>query len=195
MEYSKVRRPSIREESVPTATTSSRSKNRWGSSSSLAPVASTLPDWVSSASSRFSKATASLYQKSRGALGVLRSSSLFDLRGSSSDLRASNSDLRASNSNLRGSVSDLRGSTSNLHRASSISNLHSSKLEASSNPMRSSVSDLRSSTSELRSSTADLRGSTSCLAHARDRARRQTTQVCTSRIYDTYRTTPMLCSV
>jgi len=172
-----VRRPSIREESVPTATTSSRSKNRWGSSSSLAPVASTLPDWVSSASSRFSKATASLYQKSRGALGVLRSSSLFDLRGSSSDLRASNSDLRASNSNLRGSVSDLRGSTSNLHRASSISNLHSSKLEASSNPMRSSVSDLRSSTSELRSSTADLRGSTSCLAHARDRARRQTTQV------------------
>jgi len=175
-----VRRPSVREESVPAAPTTRRSNSsRYGSSSSLAPVASALPDWVSSASSRFSKATASLYQKSRGALGVLRSSSLFDLRGSSSDLRGSTSDLRASNSNLtRGSVSDLRGSTSNLHRAGSISSLHSSKLDPSSNlTSRGSVADLRSSTSELRSSTADLRGSTSCLAHARDRARRQTTQV------------------
>jgi len=178
-----VRRPSVREESAPAAPTSRRSNNskRYGSSSSLAPVASALPDWVSSASSRFSKATASLYQKSRGALGVLRSSSLFDLRGSSSDLRGSTSDLRASNSNLnRGSVSDLRGSTSNLHRAGSISSLHhSSKLDLSSSNLtsRGSVADLRSSASELRSSTADLRGSTSCLAHARDRARRQTTQV------------------
>ena len=171
----------MREESVPPAApapTHRSNSKRYGSSSSLAPVASALPDWVSSASSRFSKATASLYQKSRGALGVLRSSSLFDLRGSSSDLRGSTSDLRASNSNLnRGSVSDLRGSTSNLHRAGSISNLHSSKLDPSSNlTSRGSVADLRSSTSELRSSTADLRGSTSCLAHARDRARRQTTQ-------------------
>jgi len=176
-----VRRPSVREESAPAAAPTTRRSNskRYGSSSSLAPVASALPDWVSSASSRFSKATASLYQKSRGALGVLRSSSLFDLRGSSSDLRGSTSDLRASNSNLnRGSVSDLRGSTSNLHRAGSISSLHNSKLDPSSNLTgRSSVADLRSSTSELRSSTSDLRGSTSCLAHARDRARRQTTQV------------------
>jgi len=175
-----VRRPSIREESAPAAPTRRSNSSRYGSSSSLAPVASALPDWVSSASSRFSKATASLYQKSRGALGVLRSSSLFDLRGSSSDLRGSTSDLRASNSNLnRGSVSDLRGSTSNLHRAGSVSNLHSSKLDPSSSNLtgRGSVADLRSSTSELRSSTADLRGSTSCLAHARDRARRQTTQV------------------
>ena len=173
-----VRRPSVREESAPAVST--RRSSRYGSSSSLAPVASALPDWVSSASSRFSKATASLYQKSRGALGVLRSSSLFDLRGSSSDLRGSTSDLRASNSNLnRGSVSDLRGSTSNLHRAGSISNLHTSKLDPSSSNLtgRGSVADLRSSTSELRSSTADLRGSTSCLAHARDRTRRQTTQV------------------
>ena len=175
-----VRRPSIREESAPAAPTRRSNSSRYGSSSSLAPVASALPDWVSSASSRFSKATASLYQKSRGALGVLRSSSLFDLRGSSSDLRGSTSDLRASNSNLnRGSVSDLRGSTSNLHRAGSISNLHTSKLDPSSSNLtgRGSVADLRSSTSELRSSTADLRGSTSCLAHARDRTRRQTTQV------------------
>ena len=174
-----VRRPSIREESAPAAPTRRSNSSRYGSSSSLAPVASALPDWVSSASSRFSKATASLYQKSRGALGLLRSSSLFDLRGSSSDLRGSTSDLRASNSNLnRGSVSDLRGSTSNLHRAGSISNLHSSKQDPSSNlTSRGSVADLRSSTSELRSSTADLRGSTSCLAHARDRTRRQTTQV------------------
>ena len=178
-EETTVRRPSVREESAPAASSHrSSNKQRWGSSSSLAPVASALPDWVSSASSRFSKATASLYQKSRGALGALRSSSLFDLRGSSSDLRGSTSDLRASNTNLnRGSVSDLRGSTSNLHRAGSISSLHSSKLDQSSNLTRGSVADLRSSTSELRSSTADLRGSTSCLAHARDRARRQTTQV------------------
>ena len=175
-----VRRPSIREESAPAAPTRRSNSSRYGSSSSLAPVASALPDWVSSASSRFSKATASLYQKSRGALGLLRSSSLFDLRGSSSDLRGSTSDLRASNSNLnRGSVSDLRGSTSNLHRAGSISNLHSSKLDPSSSNLtsRGSVADLRSSTLELRSSTADLRGSTSCLAHARVRARRQTPQV------------------
>jgi len=92
---------------------------RWASSASLAQPSSSssssyLPDWVQNSSSRFSKATASLYQKSRGALGILRSSSLFDLRGSTTDVRGSNADLTASTSNLRGSTSNLRGSISNL---------------------------------------------------------------------------------
>merc|ERR1719285_1675813 len=156
-----VRRPSVREESAPAAPTSRRSNNskRYGSSSSLAPVASALPDWVSSASSRFSKATASLYQKSRGALGVLRSSSLFDLRGSTTDLRGSTTDLRSSTSDLRGSMKDPRGSTTDL---------------------RGSMTDLRCSTHDWRSSTSDLRGSMSDLSQATPqsrRLRRQTSQV------------------
>ena len=152
-----------------------RSK-RWGSTVSLASTntSSVLPDWVSSASNRFSKATSSLYQKSRGALGMLRSSSLYDLRGSTSDLRGSTQDLRGSTSDLRGSTSDLRGSISNLR-----------SLRGSMSDIRGSTSNLRGSTADLRGSTSDLRGSTTSLATSRqsnpvrevERRRRQTTQV------------------
>merc|ERR1719285_468158 len=154
-----VRRPSIREESAPAAPTSRRSNNskRYGSS----------------ASSRFSKATASLYQKSRGALGVLRSSSLFDLRGSTTDLRGSTTDLRNSTSDLRGSIRDLRGSTTDLRGSMK-------DLRGSTTDLRGSMTDLRCSTHDWRSSTSDLRGSMSDLNQATPqsrRLRRQTSQV------------------
>lgn len=128
---------------------------RWASSVSLAQPSSSssyLPDWVASSSSRFSKATSSLYQKSRGALGILRSSSLFDLRGSTTDLRGSTTDLRGSTADLRGSTSNLRGSTSNL---------------------RGSISNIR----ELRNSRQDLTAASAPPQSQRDKARRQTTQV------------------
>jgi len=173
-----------------------RSK-RWESSYSSS-SSSYLPDWVSNASSRFSKATASLYQKSRGALGILRSSSMYDLRGSTSDLRGSTSNLMGSTTDLRRSTTDLRGSTSNLMGSSSDLRRSNTDLRGSnsdlrgstSNPgdsnqdtrgtlykTRGSLSNLRELSSDLRSSRTDLSGSTIAPHKNRDRTRRQTTQV------------------